>query len=69
MCHTGLCRKNVIHGNHKYFGKFGEVPKDHKTLPVNLKYTAPKPNTSNIIRRSWTTWEPVEGSSRVRGGI
>ncbi|ABY27785.1 hypothetical protein OtV5_244c [Ostreococcus tauri virus OtV5] len=77
MCHTSLCREIGILGNHKYFGKFEEVPKDtlkffrkdHKTLPVNLKYRAPRPSTSNIIRRIWTTWEPAEGSSRVRGGI
>jgi hypothetical protein len=42
-------------------GVFGNIWETHKTLPVNLKYKAPKPNTTKNIRRIWTTWETVEG--------
>ena len=50
-------------------GVFGNIWETHKTLPVNLKYKAPKPNTTNNISRIWTICEPTDGSSRRRGDI
>jgi hypothetical protein len=45
-------------GNHKFLGNFQNF---QKTLPVNLKYAAPKANTSNNTTRIITIWELWEG--------
>jgi hypothetical protein len=45
-------------GKTKFLGNFQNF---QKTLPVNLKYAAPKANTSNNTTRIITIWELWEG--------
>jgi hypothetical protein len=61
-----LCSKIVILGENKFSINFQNF---HKTLPVNLKYKAPRPSTTNKMRRMRVIWDPWEGFSLVAGDI
>ena len=41
---------------------FGKLPILYKTLPVILKYKAPRPSTINKTRTTKVIWDPWEGA-------